>query len=233
MKAISSMATRHLLVELAEAALAAGLPEVSIESVGGVDAASRVASGEQVDLVFLASGAMDELASGEHIDDAARAPLVVSHVALAVPDESGQAAAAAPGASPSMEDFRAALLAARRIGYSTGPSGTALLDRIRAWGLEDELSGRLERARPGVPVAQLIARGDVDLGVQQVSELVGQPGVRLLGTLPPEAGFDARFDGAVAALATDPVPARRVLEFFASDSVAAIKSRLHFSVPSE
>lgn len=211
------MATRHLLAEMTEAATSAGLPEVRVESVGGVEAASRVSAGERVDLVFLASDALERLAADGHVDEASITPLVRSQVALAVPSHS-DAPAVSPG-GPAFDDaagVRDALRAAARVGYSTGPSGTALLGMIEDWGMTSEIGDRLVQARPGVPVARLLADGEVDLGFQQLSELAGQPGVRILGVLPSDYAIDTVFSGAVAAAASDAAAARSILNFFAS-----------------
>lgn len=178
MRAISSMATRALLADLAAAARDAGLPSVEIESVGGVDAEARVAAGEQLDLVFLASGALARLAVGGHVDEATVTPIALSQTAVAVPSDAvATATATAPGGAAFADAtaLRAALRAAGRIGYSTGPSGTALVRLIEEWGLAEELGGRLVQARAGVPVAASLAVGDVDLGFQQLSELAGSP----------------------------------------------------------
>lgn len=68
------------------------------------------------------------------------------------------------------------------------------------WGLRDEL--QLVQARPGRPVAALVAAGEVDLGFQQLSELVGQPRIRILGVLPPDCAIETIFAGAVATSST-------------------------------
>lgn len=233
MKAISSMATRQVLADLAAAAVRAGYPGIDIESVGGVDAAARVAAGEQVDLVFLALGALKRLAADGHVVAETVTPLMLSQVAVAVPSGTDE-----PAVNPGAVAFadaaavRAALQDAQRIGYSTGPSGVELVAKIDAWGLTDELGDRLVQARPGIPVAQSLAQplaqGGVDLGFQQLSELVGQPGVRILGVLPEDCAIDTVFAGAVAASAEDAAAAREVLEFFTSELAAEIKQAHNF-----
>ncbi|MFN8085837.1 MAG: substrate-binding domain-containing protein [Microbacterium sp.] len=228
------MATRALLADLAAAARDAGLPSVEIESVGGVDAEARVAAGEQLDLVFLASGALARLAVGGHVDEATVTPIALSQTAVAVPSDAvATATATAPGGAAFADAtaLRAALRAAGRIGYSTGPSGTALVRLIEEWGLAEELGGRLVQARAGVPVAASLAVGDVDLGFQQLSELAGQPGVRILGVLPPDCAIDTVFAGAVAAASSHPGPAAKVLAFFASMETRAIVEAHSFEVP--
>ena len=147
MKIISSMATRALLAELAEAAGQALELTVSVESVGGVDAAKRVRAGETFDAVVLASDVIDALIAEGHALPGSRVDLVRSEVAVAVP-----AGAPVPDIS-SAAALRQAMLAAPSLGYSTGPSGNALLRYIDSWGLSETLRPRLVQAPAGVPVA--------------------------------------------------------------------------------
>ncbi|ABK05807.1 ABC-type molybdate transport system, periplasmic component (plasmid) [Pseudarthrobacter phenanthrenivorans Sphe3] len=232
MKAISSMATRRVLADLAEAAAAAGLPLLQLESVGGVDAAQRVTAGEPFDLVFLAEDALQRLAAERHVDPASIAPIVLSDVAVGVAARSADAAACSGGtAFTNADELRSALRAAFRIGYSTGPSGLELLRMIDHWGMTDEVSDRLVQARPGVPVARLLADGEVDLGLQQLSELVGQPGVCILGVLPADCAISTVFAGAVATSSNNAARAAEMLAFFRSDLAASIKSLHSFRAP--
>lgn len=226
------MATRHVLADLTTAAVQAGLPELEIESVGGVDAAKRVAAGEPFDLVFLASDALARLAADGHVDPATVRPLVLSQVAVAVPSGSAEPAIRPEGvAFTDADGVREALQAATRIGYSTGPSGTALVQMIDDWGLTAAIGDRLVQARAGIPVAKSLADGEVDLGFQQLSELVGQPGVRILGVLPSDCAIDTVFSGAVATTAVDPAAAQALLDFMGSDAAAQIKLAHSFGVP--
>lgn len=232
MKGISSMATRQLLADLTAAAVDAGLPAVELESVGGVDAAKRVAAGETFDLVFLGAGALAKLAADGHVDPETVTPLVLSQVAIGVPSGTDEPARRPAGAAfANVDGVREALRGATRIGYSTGPSGTALLRMIEEWGMTDEVGDRLVQARPGVPVARYLAEGEVDLGFQQLSELVGNPGVRILGLMPDDCAIDTVFSGAVARTAAEPDAAAAVLRFMAGPDADAIKDANSFTAP--
>ena len=216
LRGISSMATQALLAELAAALQRETGVVLRFESVGGVDAAARVRSGEAFDLVVLADGAIAQL-QASNLVEGEPLELGASAMAVAVPD-----GAPLPGVS-SVQALREALLAAPRIAYSTGPSGTALLTLLERWGLTDVLKPRLVQARPGTPVAALLAAGDAQLGFQQFSELQGQPGIALLGQMPPGAEVVTRFVGAVAAGSQHSHAARAALEFMAAPARDAIR----------
>jgi molybdate transport system substrate-binding protein len=177
---ISSMATRQLLAELLARYQAATGRAVSIEAVGGVDAAQRVRTGEVFDLVILADDMIEKLGAERHVVVGSRVPFVRSPIAMAVP-----AGTPRPDIG-SEEAVRAALMSARSIGYSTGPSGVHLLAVLNSWGLDPAAKpGRLVQAKPGIPVATLVARGEAAIGIQQLSEFLGEPGIDIVGILPP------------------------------------------------
>jgi molybdate transport system substrate-binding protein len=216
---LSSMATRHALADLSRAYEASRGVRVGFDSVGGVDAARRVRAGEAVDLVVLAADAIDALAATGHVIADSRRAIIESSVAIAVPlgaplpDVSSEAA------------LRGAVLAAPRIGYSTGPSGTALLRLFARWGIAEKVQARLVQAPPGKPVAALLAAGEADIGFQQRSELQGEAGVAVLGPMPPGVGIVTTFVGAVGARSARSDAARAVLEFLSLPANDEIKRR--------
>jgi molybdate transport system substrate-binding protein len=216
---ISSMATRALLADLAAQAQHQGGIGITFESVGGVDAARRVADGEAFDLVVLASDAIDKLQAAGRLLLGSKTDLVRSGVAAAV-----RRGAPRPDIG-SAEALRQALLAARSIGYSTGPSGSALLQLFDRWGLGDTLRARTVQAPPGVPVGALVARGEVELGFQQRSELMFLDGIDLLGPLPAEAQIVTTFSAAVCSASAEAATARELLALLNAPDTAAIKRR--------
>jgi molybdate transport system substrate-binding protein len=218
-KGISSMATRQVLAELVELYGRQCGDRIAIESVGGVDAAKRVQAGEVFDVVILASDAIAKLASSGHVVPASQVDLVHSGVAVAV-------RAGAPVPDISTEDaVRRAVLAARSLSYSTGPSGVALAKLFERWGIAQEIAPRIVQAPPGVPVGTLVARGEVELGFQQLSELLHVSGITLVGPLPPAIQITTTFSGAIAANARQPDAARALLAFMASPEAADAKRR--------
>ena len=96
------------------------------------------------------------------------------------------------------EAVRATVLAAKNLSYSTGPSGVALAKLFEIWGIAEEIQPRIVQAPPGVPVGRLVARGEVELGFQQLSELIHLEGITLLGPLPAEIQITTTFSAAIS-----------------------------------
>jgi len=216
---ISSMATKHVLADLADAYRLRSGQRVAIESVGGVDAARRIEAGEPFDFVVLADHAIEALAAAGRVDPASRIDLARSGVAVAVKRDGrrpdiGNAAA-----------VRDAVLAARSVGYSTGPSGKHLAQLFQRWGIAEAIAPRLVQAPPGVPVAELVALGDAELGFQQLSELIGDARIEVLGPLPPEIQALTVFSAAVCCASTRAEEASALLSFLASTEAEAAKRR--------
>lgn len=216
---ISSMATKALLADLAALYTRQTGTPVEVESVGGVDAARRVQAGEAFDAVMLASQAIDTLLVAGRLLPGSRVDIVDSGVAVAV-----RAGAPRPDIG-SEQALKAAVLAAPKLACSTGPSGAALARLFERWGIAPVIAARVLTAPPGVPVGSLVARGEVDLGFQQTSELMGLPGIDVLGPLPPAVQITTTFAAAVAATSTQPQAVRALLQFMAEPAVDELKRR--------
>ena len=216
---ISSMATRQFLAEAVAAWQERAGAAVAIDSVGGVDAAKRVQAGEAFDVVILAADAIGKLAAAGRIVDGSVTDLVRSGVAIAVPR-----GAARPDIG-SEEALRRAVLAAPTVGYSTGPSGVALQQLFARWGIAEAIQSRLVQAPPGVAVGSLVARGEVALGFQQLSELMHLDGIEVVGPMPPELAIVTTFTGAVCSASTQPDAARALLDFIRSPAADEARRR--------
>jgi len=219
LRGISSMATRQILAELAEAYATSTTGQVAIESVGGVDAAKRIRAGEAFDFAVLASDALAQLERDGFMVPGSILGFAQSPMAVAV-----QAGATRPAISDEAA-VRAAMLAARAIGISTGPSGNHVIKLVRDWGLEGELSKRIVQAKPGIPVATLLASGEVDLGFQQLSELLGAPGIEIIDVLPQAIQPMTIFAAGICKAAANAAGARDFIEYLASDRSADAKRR--------
>ncbi len=213
------MATRALLADLLSAFEQRSGYSVHMESVGGVDAARRVQAGEAFDVIVLASDAIDKLIAAGHIDAPSKVDLVRSGVAVAV-----RAGAAHPDISTEAA-LRQTVLDAPSLSYSTGPSGVALARLFERWGIAQAIQSRIVQAPPGVPVGTLVARGEVALGFQQLSELMALPGIDLLGGLPPEVQIVTTFSAGIAAGTRQAGAVRALLAFMNAGEADTVKRR--------
>jgi len=216
---LSSMATRHILMELAQVYEAREGVAVEFRSMGGVEAAKLVRAGEAADIVALASKVMSALEAEGRLAKGGVKAFARSEIGIAV-------RAGAPSPSIASEQaVREAMLDAGRICYSTGPSGDHLKALCETWGLAESVLARTLVAPPGVPVASLVAKGEADLGFQQLSELIGQPGIEVVGPLPPKIQAVTVFAAGVSSQSSDPEAARAVVAFLASPGTAETKRR--------
>jgi molybdate transport system substrate-binding protein len=219
LKLLSSMAPREVLAAAVAIYKDSHPTSIETEAAGGVEIARRVAAGESVDVVVLSSDAIDALIKGGQLSAASRVDLMNSEIAVAVP---------AGAAHPNIADetaMRAAVLAATSVSYSTGPSGRYLEKLFDRWGILDSLRARIVVPPPGVPVARLVVSGEVKLGFQQLSELLGVPGIEVLGPLPATIQQVTTFTGAATAACRSPDTARELLSFLASARLDTLKQR--------
>jgi molybdate transport system substrate-binding protein len=219
LKLLSSMATRELLNELsARYGRETDQPVVS-EAAGGVDVAKRVRAGESVDVVVLSSTAIDSLiAAGSLLPDS-RIDLVKSGVAVAVRE-------GVPRPDVSTEDaVKRAVSGAKTLSYSTGPSGVYLEKLFQRWGILQDIRSRIVVPPPGVPVGSLVANGTVELGFQQLSELMTLPGIDVVGPLPPGIQTITIFSAGVSPGCDRPEAARALLDYMASPAAVALKEK--------
>src|SRR5499433_3527117 len=180
---------------------------------------TRLARGEAADVVILDGGSAEELARRGLVQAGSKILLARSQVGMVV-----RAGAAKPDIS-GVEAFRKVLLAVKSIAYSDSASGiylsTTLFSKI---GVADQVAGKTRKVRgppSGEPVAAVVARGEAEIGFQQVSELINVPGVTFVGTIPAELQPDVSFAGALTSTARQPEAASALIRFLASPESAA------------
>jgi molybdate transport system substrate-binding protein len=184
-----------------------------------VDVAKRVKAGEAVDIVVLASNAIDQLIIDGKLQSGSRVDLVKSGIAIAGRKEAG-------GYDISSEDaIMKAVLTARSLSYSTGPSGTYLQRLFERWGILHTIRHKIVVPPPGVPVGTLVANGECELGFQQMSELINLPGIDVLGLLPESIQSVTVFSGAISSGCATPEAGRLVLDYMASPAAAELYRR--------
>ena len=175
---------------------------------------TRLARGEFADVVILDGASTNELAKRGFVLAGSKVDLALSQIGMVV-----RSGAASPNIG-SVEAFRRTLLAAASIGYSDSGSGTYLSTTLFAkLGIADQVARKSRKVRgppSGEPVAAVVARGDVEIGFQQVSELIHVPGVTYVGPIPAELQPGFSFAGAITSKARQVDAARALLRFLAS-----------------
>jgi molybdate transport system substrate-binding protein len=219
LKLLTSMASRELLRDLAARFEGATAQSVSVEAAGGVEVAKRIRGGEAADIVVLARNAIEGLAQEGSLIGTSITDIAKSGIAVAV-----RAGAHSPDVATE-ESLKRAVMAASSVSYSTGPSGVYLEEIFARWGVLEEIRVRIVVPPPGVPVGSLVASGAVQLGFQQLSELINLAGIEVLGPLPAALQLTTIFSGAVACVSTRAQAASALLRYLASPEARDIKPR--------
>lgn len=176
----------------------------------------RIAAGEAADLAFLTAEAVDDLIASGTLAPGSRTDLARSFVGVAV-----RAGAPRPDIS-SAAAFVATLRAAKSIAYSrAGASGIFFAGLIRRLGIADEVNAKATVIPEGLTGA-LAARGEAEIAIQQVSELMAVPGIEILGRLPADIAGITTFSGAIFAGTARAAEARALLDFLTQPAHRAV-----------
>lgn len=183
----------------------------------------RLARGESADVVIMDGGSVDDLGRRGLVRADSKVELARSLIGMVV-----RAGAAKPDIG-SVDALRRALLAAKSIAYSDSGSGIYLSTTLFAkLGVADQVAGKSRKVRgppSGESVAAVVARGEAEIGFQQVSELIHVPGVAFVGTIPAEVQLVTFFAAALASRAQQPEAARALIRFLAAAEAAPVISK--------
>ncbi|OAI51969.1 hypothetical protein AYO46_01195 [Betaproteobacteria bacterium SCGC AG-212-J23] len=217
MRVLSSLAIKEAYLELLPLFEKQTRHSVQTEWLGMVDIVKRVQAGEVADLLIASQKVLGELKAQGKVR--AVVDLAKSGVAVAV-----KKGAQRPDIG-SAESVKRALRAAKSIGYSSGPSGVYLAELFQKWGIAGELKPKITQTPPGTAVGPLVADGRVEIGFQQMSELLPTPGIDILGPLPAGIQTITTFSGGVHAAAKEADAARAWLAFLTAPQSAAVLRR--------
>ena len=212
---MSSLAIKEAYLELVPQFEKESGHKVVTEWVGMVDIKKRLLAGEIVELVVGSAAAVDELIQARKLAPG-RMDLAKSGVAVAV-----RAGAARPDIG-SGEALKRALVAASSIGYSSGPSGIYLLELFKRMGIAEQMKPKITQTPPGIPVGPLIARGEVEIGFQQLSELLPTKGIDIIGPLPADIQVITTFSAGMHVGAKKPEAAKALVRFLTSPAAAPV-----------
>jgi len=215
-KVVSTQATQEAYVELvAQFEKATGHTVTNVFS-GTINVAKRLADGESYDLIIMSGPAIDEQIKLGKAVAGSRVDFASSGTGMAV-----RKGAAKPDVS-SADALKKTLLAAKSIGYSTGPSGLYMLSVFEKLGIADQVKRKLKQTPSGVFVGTLIATGETEIGFQQISELVHFPGIDYVGPLPGDLQRMTMFSAAIHAGAKQADAARALAKFITAPAAAPV-----------
>jgi molybdate transport system substrate-binding protein len=212
---ISTQATQEAYLELVAQFEKASGHKVKTVFNGTLNVQKRLADGEPYDLIIMAGPAIDEqIKLGRAV--AGRVDLAKSGTGLAV-----RKGAPKPDVS-SADALKKTLLAAKSIGYSTGPSGLYMLSVFEKLGIADQVKGKLKQTPSGVFVGTLIANGEAEVGFQQISELVHFAGIDYVGPLPGELQRMTTFSAVIHSGAKERDAAQALVKFLTAPAAAPV-----------
>jgi molybdate transport system substrate-binding protein len=215
LKVLSTQATEDTYRELVPQFEKATGHKVATIFTGTLDAQKRLAAGENYDMIIMAAPAIDAQIKAGKVVSGSRVDLAKSGVGLAVPK-----GAPKPDISTT-EALKKTLLAAKSIGYSTGPSGVYMISLFEKLGLMDQVKPKLKQTPTGVFVGTIIANREVEVGFQQVSEVGNFPGVDYVGPLPADVQQMTVFSSGIVVDAKEAEPARALVKFLTTPEAGA------------
>jgi molybdate transport system substrate-binding protein len=217
-KVLASGATKETCLDLIPAFEKSSGHKVVATWAGTVDIKKHIAAGDVYDIVIVAAPEVDAFTKQGKIVDGSRAILMKSSVGVAV-----RAGAPRPDIGSS-EALKKTLLAAKSIGYSTGPSGVYMQNLFDHMGIADQVKPKLKQVPPGERIGTVIAKGEAEIGFQQVSELIHEPGIDYLGPLPADLNKVTVFAAGIHSGAREPAAAKTLIQYLTSPAAApAIK----------
>ena len=219
-KVLSTQATEDTYRELVPQFEKATGHKITTIFTGTLNVQKRLADGESYDMIIMAGPAIDaQIKAGKAIAGS-RVDIAKSGVAVGVPK-----GAPKPDISTT-EALKKTILAAKSIGYSTGPSGVYILTVFEKLGVADQVKGKLKQTPSGVFVGTIIANREVEIGFQQVSELGNFPGVDYVGPLPADVQQTTVFSSGIIVGAKEAEAAKALVKFLTTpEAGAAFKKR--------
>jgi len=206
-KLIASAAVKEVVLDLVPAFEKASGHKVTTIWAGTEAITKRISGGEVVDIVLIAAPNVDRLIAEGKLVAGSRANVAKSGIGVAV-----RAGLPKPDIS-SGEAVKNAVLAAKSVAYSSGPSGFYLADLFKRMGISEQIKDKVKQTPSGVQVAEVVARGEADLGFQQVSELLHLKGIQYLGPLPADIQHITVFSAGLHRAAPEPDAAKALVKF--------------------
>lgn len=213
---MAANAVKGPLLELVSAFERSSGHKIALNWGGTEGIAKKVNDGAMVDVVIIAAANIDKLSSDGKLVAGSRADFAKIGIGIAV-----RAGLPRPDISSS-EAVKRAVLAARSVAYSSGPSGFYIADLFKKMGIADQIRDKVRQPASGAQVAELVARGEADLGFQQVSELVGVKGIDYLGPLPADIQNVTTYSAGLHTTSLAPEAAKALVKFLTAPEAGPI-----------
>ena len=179
----------------------------------------RLGEGQVFDLVISSAEDIDGFRAQGRLPPGRRTDLMKTGIGVAV------RAGALRADIGSTEALKRVLLAAPSIGRSQGSSGIYVVALLARLGLADRVLPRVKPAPEGMQVADMLVNGDVEVGLQQTSELINAPGILYLGPLPPDVQKTTVYAAGIPAAARQPAAAQALIDTLSGPAAAAVIAR--------
>ena len=180
MKLIAANAVKEGVVEIIEAFEKSTGHKVAATWSGTVPTEKRLFAGDVFDVIVIGSGAVDRLVAAGTLANRNRVEFAKTGIAIAARNGLANVDVS------TSEAIKAAVLGARSVAYSAGPSGAYIGDLFKRWGIADRIADKVKQPSSGVEVAQVLSRGEADLAFAQASEFRGVTNINPLGPLPAD-----------------------------------------------
>jgi molybdate transport system substrate-binding protein len=175
----------------------------------------RLERGEPADVLIMVGYALGDLATKGKVIADSRVDLVKSPIGIAV-----KSGAPKPDIS-SADSLKRALIAAKSIAYSDSASGVYVsTEMFQKLGIADQMKDKARKI-PATPVGEIVARGDAEIGFQQISELLPVPGVDIVGPLPADLQKITVFSAGIATVSKEPDAGKALIRFLTSPTASA------------
>ena len=213
---LATGATKEIILELIPQFEKSSGHKVVTTWTGTAGIRKRIGDGEVYDLIIVGAPVIDAFIQQGKVVSGSRTELMKSAVGVAV-----RAGAPRPDIG-SPEAVRNALLAAKSIGYSTGPSGDHVVSLIERFGITDQVKPKLKQIPTGTRIEAIVANGEAEIGFQQISELIRAPGIDYIGPLPSDIQKITVYSAGIHAIARQPEAARALANVLTGSTAASV-----------
>jgi molybdate transport system substrate-binding protein len=206
-KVIASNAAKEAVLDLIPAFEKSSGHKVTMIWAGTEAITKRISGGEVVDVVLIAAPNIDKLISEKKLVEGSRTNIAKSGIGVAV-----RAGLPKPDIS-SGDAVKKAVLDAKSVAYSSGPSGFYIAELFKKMGIAEQIKDKVKQTPSGVQVGEGVARGDADLGFQQISELLHVKGIDYLGPLPPDVQHFTIWSTGIHSASPSPDAAKALVKY--------------------